>query len=151
MVAYKIILYNLKTSFSFQRDNLYQYTYISGLPRLILRKTALRWPCPHMISIRLLIPIVCKLVADNKIMQYVMRSITLVLKITSYRDLWNEFRHHENKTNRIVNCLNDTMWRNKHIYTEIKSRLPTRPILTNSAQNSTSDVSNWNHWNENPV
>lgn len=47
----------------------------------------------------------------------------LGLEISGYRDVETEVRQQTTKAIRVAACLNDTIWKNKHIEVEAKSRI----------------------------
>lgn len=82
-------------------------------------------------------PIRCKLVIENENIEQVMSINYLGAKITSYGDLQQETEEQIVKANRIAGCLNNTIWRNKHLRMETKTRIykgVIRPIMTYTAE-----------------
>jgi hypothetical protein len=79
----------------------------------------------------------CKLVNDDKIIDQVLKIKYLGIDITSQGLLQDEVKDQINKTNRISERLNDTVWNNKYISRETKSRIyktVVRPILAYDAE-----------------
>lgn len=82
-------------------------------------------------------PIRCKLEIDGQMIEQVMSVKYLGIKLTYNNDIEEEVREQTMKANRIAGCLNDTIWRNKHIRTETKSRIyksVVRPVMTYTAE-----------------
>lgn len=78
-------------------------------------------------------PVRCKLEVDGNIIEQVMTFRYLGVNVSGYGDIENEVRQQVNKANRVAGCLNDTIWRNKHIGVETKTRIykaTIRPIMT---------------------
>jgi hypothetical protein len=83
------------------------------------------------------IPLRCKLVNDDQIIDQVLKIKYLGIDITSHGLLQNEVRDQINKANRISGSLNDTVWNNKYISRETISRIyktVIRPILAYAAK-----------------
>ncbi|KAK9887098.1 hypothetical protein WA026_020042 [Henosepilachna vigintioctopunctata] len=82
-------------------------------------------------------PLRCKLEVDGKSIQQEMKFKYLGIEISSYGDVEAEVREQATKAARIAGCLNDTIWRNKHIGIEAKARIykaTVRPIMTYTAE-----------------
>lgn len=82
-------------------------------------------------------PLRCKLAIDDEIIQQEMKFTYLGIEISSSGDVAAEVRRQTIKASRIAGCLNDTIWRNKHIGIEVKSRIykaTIRPIMTYTAE-----------------
>ena len=82
-------------------------------------------------------PLRCKLEVDGKIIQQVMKFKYLGISISGFGDVEAEVREQTQKATRIAGCLNDTIWRNRNIGTETKSRIykaVIRPIMTYTAE-----------------
>ncbi|XP_044744651.1 uncharacterized protein LOC123306625 [Coccinella septempunctata] len=82
-------------------------------------------------------PIRCKLEIDGQMMEQVMSVKYLGIKLTYNNDIKEEVREQTMKATRIAGCLNDAIWRNKHIRTETKSRIyksVVRPVMTYTAE-----------------
>jgi hypothetical protein len=83
------------------------------------------------------IPLRCKLVNDDQLIEQVLKIRYLGIDITSQGLLEDEVKYQINKANRISGCLNDTVWGNKYISRETKSRIYKtiiRPILAYAAE-----------------
>ena len=82
-------------------------------------------------------PLRCKLVVDGKIIHQEMKFKYLGVEISGYGDVETEVREQTNKAARIAACLNNTIWRNKHMRIETKARIykaTIRPIMTYTAE-----------------
>lgn len=83
------------------------------------------------------IPIRCKLVVDDKIIQQEMKFKYLGIELSGYGDIELEVRQQTNKALKVAGCLNDTIWKNKYLHTETKARIyksVIRPIMTYTAE-----------------
>lgn len=82
-------------------------------------------------------PIRCKLEIDTKIIEQVMKFEYLGIPISSYSELDREVQQQIIKANRVAGCLNYTIWNNKHLQAEMKTRIyksAIRPIITYTAE-----------------
>ncbi|XP_057654786.1 uncharacterized protein LOC130893037 [Diorhabda carinulata] len=82
-------------------------------------------------------PIRCKLVIDDQIIHQVMEFKCLGIEISGFEHIENEVREQTTKALRIAACLNETIWQNKHIGIQAKSRLykvTVKPIMTYTAE-----------------
>ncbi|XP_056642632.1 uncharacterized protein LOC130449023 [Diorhabda sublineata] len=78
-------------------------------------------------------PLRCMLVVNDQIIHRVTKFKYLGIEISGFGDVENEVREQTTKTLRIAACLNENIWRNKHIGIEAKSRIykaTVRPIMT---------------------
>ncbi|XP_030766597.1 uncharacterized protein LOC115890494, partial [Sitophilus oryzae] len=83
------------------------------------------------------IPIRCMIVVDNTIIQQEMKFKYLGIELSGYGDIEIEVRQQTTKAMRVAGCLNDTIWKNKYVGVEIKSRIYKaiiRPIMTYTAE-----------------
>ncbi|XP_043494653.1 uncharacterized protein LOC122519338 [Polistes fuscatus] len=83
------------------------------------------------------IPLRCKLVVDGSIIQQVMKFDYLGIEISSFGEIETEVRIQVVKATRAAAQLNDTIFRNKHLRIDTKSRIykaTIRPILTYAAE-----------------
>lgn len=83
------------------------------------------------------IPVRCKLVVDDQIIQQEMKFKYLGIELSGFGDVESEVRQQTNKALRVAGCLNDTIWKNKYLQTETKSRIykaTIRPIMTYTAE-----------------
>ena len=97
------------------------------------------------------VPIRCKLVIDNNIIEHISNFQYLSTNITSYGCLNEEVLLQNNKANRISECLRDTIWSNKYLRTDAKVRIYKsiiRPILAYKAK-KLGPIQQRNKWNEN--
>ncbi|XP_044767088.1 uncharacterized protein LOC123322993 [Coccinella septempunctata] len=69
------------------------------------------------------IPIRCKLEIEGQIIQQEMRFRYLGIELSGYGDVEEEVRQQTTKAARVAGCLNDTIWRNKHMRTDTKIRI----------------------------
>lgn len=79
----------------------------------------------------------CKLELDGKIIQQEMTFKYLGIDLTNYGNVEQEVRKRVIKGNQIAGCLNDTIWKNKHLQIETKTRIyktAVRPIITYQAE-----------------
>ncbi|XP_056648765.1 uncharacterized protein LOC130453177 [Diorhabda sublineata] len=60
---------------------------------------------------------------DGHVIQQVLKFRYLGIDITSYGDVENEVRQQVVKTNKVAGCLNSTIWVDKHLTKETKSRI----------------------------
>lgn len=75
----------------------------------------------------------CKRVVSNKLIEQVIKVDYLGINLSSHGCLEDEVRQKVIKTNREEECLNDTIWRNKHLTIETKSKIcktTISPIMT---------------------
>lgn len=82
-------------------------------------------------------PIRCKVVANDKIIDQVMRFKYLGVETSSDRNLIDEIRTQTNKSSQISGFLKDVIWRNKNMNIGSKVRIYKtciRPILTYAAE-----------------
>ena len=82
-------------------------------------------------------PLRCKLEIDGKSVQQEMKFKYLGIEISGYGDIETEVRGQAMKAARTAACLNNTIWSNKHMGIETKSRIykaAIRPILTYTAE-----------------
>ena len=82
-------------------------------------------------------PLRCKLVVDGKIIYQKMKFKYLGVDISGYGDVETEVREQTNKVARVAACLDNTIWRNKHMRIETKARIykaTIRPIMTYTAE-----------------
>ena len=78
-------------------------------------------------------PLRCKFKIDKKIIQQVMKFKYLGISISGF----GKAGVREQKATRVAGCLNDTIWQNRNIGTETKSRIykaVIRPIMTYTAE-----------------
>lgn len=68
-------------------------------------------------------PLRCKLEADNVVIQEEMKFRYLGIEISGYGYVEAEVRKQAFKETRTYACLNSTIWRNKHMGTEVRSRI----------------------------
>lgn len=67
-------------------------------------------------------PIICKLAVQGQKIRQVIELDYLGTRISSAGRIEEEVRLQENKINRVADCLNDTVWRNRHFSKETTSR-----------------------------
>lgn len=82
-------------------------------------------------------PLRCKLEVDGQVIQQEMKFKYLGIDITSYGNVEDEVRQQVAKANKIAGCLNDVIWRNKHLKKHTKARVyktTIRPIMTYTAE-----------------
>lgn len=83
------------------------------------------------------VPLRCKLEVEGRVIQQEMKFRYLGIEISGYGDVEAEVRELTTKATRIAGCLNDTIWRNKNIKVETKSRIykaMVRPTMTYTAE-----------------
>ena len=83
------------------------------------------------------IPLRCKLEVKGSITQQEMRFKYLEIELPGYGDVDAEVREQTTRATKIAGCLNATIWRNKNIGLEAKSRIyktAIRPIMTCTAE-----------------
>ena len=68
-------------------------------------------------------PLRCKLEINGKSVQQEMKFKYLGIEISGYRDIETEVRRQAMKAARKAACLNNTIWSNKHMGIETKSRI----------------------------
>ncbi|CAG9835898.1 unnamed protein product [Diabrotica balteata] len=79
----------------------------------------------------------CKLEIDGVSIEQVMETNYLGITLSSYGDVEKEVKNQVQKANKIAGCLNNTIWRNPHINTDVKSRIykaTIRPIMTYTSE-----------------
>ena len=79
----------------------------------------------------------CKLKVNGSIIQQKMRFKYLGIGLSVYGDVEADVREHTTRATKIAGCLNTTIWRNKNIGLEAKSRIyktAIRPIMTYTAE-----------------
>lgn len=82
-------------------------------------------------------PLRCKLAVDKEILQQEMKFKYLGIEVSGFDDVEAEVREQTMKAARMAECLNDTIWKNKYIGTEVKSRIyksVIRPLMTYTAE-----------------
>ena len=82
-------------------------------------------------------PLRCKLEIDGKSVQQEIKFKYLGIEISGYGNIKTEVRGQAMKAARTAACLNNTIWSNKHMGIETKSRIykaAIRPILTYTAE-----------------
>lgn len=82
-------------------------------------------------------PIRCKLEIDNQMVEQVSTTKYLGIKLSYDNNIEDEVRDQTIKANRTAGCLNDTIWRNKHLRIETKARIykaVVRPVMTYTAE-----------------
>ncbi|XP_060524527.1 uncharacterized protein LOC132700944 [Cylas formicarius] len=82
-------------------------------------------------------PLRCKLEVDGQVIQQEMKFKYLGIDITSYVNVVDEVRQQVAKANKVAGCLNDVIWRNKHLkkHTEVRvCKTTIRPIMTYTAE-----------------
>ena len=82
-------------------------------------------------------PLRCKLEVNKKIIQQLIKFKYLGISISGFGDVKTEVSEQTQKATRVAGCMNDTIWRNRHIGTENKSRkykAVIRPIMTYNAE-----------------
>ena len=82
-------------------------------------------------------PLRCKLEVNGSIIQQEMRFKYLGIELSGYGDVEAEVREQTTRATKIAGCLNATIWRNKNIGIEAKSRIyktAIRPIMTYTAE-----------------
>ena len=68
-------------------------------------------------------PLRCKLEVNGSIIQQEMRFKYLEIELSGYGDVEAEVREQKTRATKIIDCLNATIWRNKNIGIEAKSRI----------------------------
>ncbi|CAG9841093.1 unnamed protein product [Diabrotica balteata] len=78
-------------------------------------------------------PLRCKIEIDGKIIKQEAKFRYMGIDITSYRDVEEGVRQQSLKASKAAGSLNDTIWKNKHLRKNTKTRIyiaAIRPILT---------------------
>lgn len=82
-------------------------------------------------------PLRYKLEVDGQVIQQEMKFKYLGIDTTSYGDIEDEVRQQVAKANKVAGCLNDVIWRNKHLRRETKARIyktTIRPIISYTSE-----------------
>lgn len=82
-------------------------------------------------------PLRCKLEVDGEVIQQEMKFKYLGVELSGFGDVEAEVREQTTKATRIAGCLNNTIWCNKNIGIEAKTRIyktTVRPIITYTAE-----------------
>lgn len=82
-------------------------------------------------------PLRCKLEVEGKVIQQEMKFRYLGIEISVCGDVEEEVREQTTRATRVAGCLNDTVWRNKNISIQTKSRIykaVVRPTMTYTAE-----------------
>lgn len=77
------------------------------------------------------IPVRCKLVVDNDIVENIMEVSYLLVAITSYGSIDKEISYRITKANRVSACMRDGIWNNKFL---MKASVNKEYVLTYGAE-----------------
>ena len=84
----------------------------------------------------------CKLAVENKIVEYIHYGNILLGSKNISRGKVEEVSQQTNKASRVAGCLNDTIWRNRFLTMEVKTRNKTVMICTSEIRRETRSSQN---------